>query len=408
MRFVVAQMGARRDYAVPLVLEQAGLLELFYTDFAGNLGTGEWLVRIGRLLGLKAPAERLQHRLVPEAIRGRTITVGRPVSWLVNKCVARGMKEAGRFRQQLRWGRFLGHAINRTGFGSATHLYSMLGEFGPALTGAKKAGLSVVTEFYIRLSTERIIEKEQRAFDSWEPRAPELDSVRREFTDERDLVGLTDFAICPSEAVASDLGNEFGFPANRSEVVPYGVASERFKSSSVPVPGRVLFVGTVGLRKGVHYLAMAAEELARRGRHYEFLLAGDVTPRFAKHPACRHLRFLGRIPRHQIAEQFGIADVFVLPSLAEGSAEATYEALAAGIPVITTAATGSVVRHEVEGLVVPERDPRALANAIERVIEDRRCRAQLAAACRLRAREHSLEAYGQRLVKALGSFARSA
>jgi glycosyltransferase involved in cell wall biosynthesis len=283
----------------------------------------------------------------------------------------------------------------------------MLDEFGPALTGAKEAGLSVVTEFYIRLSTEQIVAKEQRAFAGWEPPAPELDSVRREFADERDLVGLTDFAICPSEAVESDLENEFGFPAHRSAVVPYGVASERFNTCSIPVTGRVLFVGTVGLRKGVHYLAMAAEELARLGRQYEFLLVGNVTPRIAKHPGCGHLRFLGRIPRHRIAEQFATADVFVLPSLAEGSAEASYEALAAGVPVITTAAAGSVVRHEVEGLLVPERDPHALANAIERVIENRRLRAQLAAAARHRAREYGLEAYGQRLVSALKSFARS-
>jgi glycosyltransferase involved in cell wall biosynthesis len=407
VRFVIAQMGARRGYAVPLVLEEAGLLERFYTDFAGNVGQGEWLVRIGRLLGLEAAANRLQHRRVPEAIKGKTISVGRPMWWLANHCAARGMNAAGRFRQHLRWNEVLGQAINRGGFGSATHLYSMLDEFGPALTGAKEAGLSVVTEFYIRLSTERIVEKEQRAFAGWEPRAPELDSVRREFADERDLVKLTDFAICPSGAVESDLENEFGFPAHRSAVVPYGVASERFNTYPVPVPGRVLFVGTVGLRKGVHYLALAAEELARRGRQYEFLLAGDVTPRIAKHPACRRLRFLGRIPRNRIAEQFEIADVFVLPSLAEGSAEATYEALAAGAPVITTAAAGSVVRHEVEGLLVPERDPLALANAIERVIQDRRFRAQLAAAGRLRAREYSLEAYGQRLVRALNSFARS-
>ncbi len=392
---------------MPLVLEQAGLLELFYTDFAGNVGKGEWLVRIGRLLGLKAAAERLQQRRVPEAVAGKTIAVGRPVSWLVNNCVARGMNSAGRFRQHLRWSKVLGHAIHRTGFASATHLYSMLGEFGPALTGAKEAGLSVVTEFYIRLSTERIVAKEQRAFDSWEPRGLELDSVRREFADECDLVGLTDFAICPSEAVESDLENDFGFPAHRSAVVPYGVASERFNTCSVPVTGRVLFVGTVGLRKGVHYLAMAAEELARRGRDYEVFLAGDVTSRIARHPGCGHLRFLGRIPRHRIGEQLATADVFVLPSLAEGSAEATYEALAAGVPVITTAAAGSVVRHEVEGLLIPERDPRALANAIERVIENRWFRAQLAAAGRLRAREYSLEAYGQRLVRALNSFTRS-
>ena len=49
--------------------------------------------------------------------------------------------------------------------------------------------------------------------------------------------------------------------------------------------------------------------------------------------------------------------MFVLPSLAEGSAEVTYEAIAAGVPVVTTRAAGSVVRDGIEGRIVPERDP---------------------------------------------------
>jgi len=59
---------------------------------------------------------------------------------------------------------------------------------------------------------------------------------------------------------------------------------------------------------------------------------------------CRSLSFLGRVPRDRIHEEFQTADLFVLPTLAEGSAEVTYEALAAGLPVITTKSAGSVVR----------------------------------------------------------------
>ena len=57
------------------------------------------------------------------------------------------------------------------------------------------------------------------------------------------------------------------------------------------------------------------------------------------------------------------ADVFVFPSLFEGSAVVTYEALACGLPGIVTAEAGSVVRDGVDGLIVPARDVEALAAA---------------------------------------------
>ncbi len=61
------------------------------------------------------------------------------------------------------------------------------------------------------------------------------------------------------------------------------------------------------------------------------------------------------------------ADVFVFPSLFEGSAVVTYEALACGLPSVVTSAAGSVVRDRVEGFVVPPRDVRMLAEKMEQL-----------------------------------------
>lgn len=99
--------------------------------------------------------------------------------------------------------------------------------------------------------------------------------------------------------------------------------------------------------------------------------------------------------------EFAGADVFVLPSLAEGSAEVTYEALACGVPVITTKAAGSVVRDGIEGRIVPERDPDAVAAAILEIVEDREKRNRMAFAARERARHYTWDRYGERLVTAL-------
>jgi len=97
--------------------------------------------------------------------------------------------------------------------------------------------------------------------------------------------------------------------------------------------------------------------------------------------------------------------VFVMPSLSETGPQVNYEALACGVPVITTPEARAVVRDGIEGRVVPARDPETLANAIAEIIEDREKRDRMARASRERARDFTWGRYGERLVSALKSFA---
>ena len=143
---------------------------------------------------------------------------------------------------------------------------------------------------------------------------------------------------------------------------------------------------------------MAADKLVNHSPALEFRIAGNVSPLVLQQPSCRNLTFLGRIDRSRILREFRSADLFVLPTLAEGSAEVTYQALAAGVPVITTGAAGSVVRDGIEGRIVPERDPDALAEAIRELTEDRSLRDRMAIAARERAKDYTWDRYGDRLL----------
>ena len=69
--------------------------------------------------------------------------------------------------------------------------------------------------------------------------------------------------------------------------------------------------------------------------------------------------------------------------------------------MVTTPAAGSVVRNGIEGRLVAERDPFALADAIAEIVEDRDTRARMSIAARERARDYTWERYGERLVQAL-------
>ena len=88
----------------------------------------------------------------------------------------------------------------------------------------------------------------------------------------------------------------------------------------------------------------------------------EVLKTYAELPGVRIVGFSGAP-----ATAYQQADIFVLPSIEEGSALVTYEAMACGLPVVTTPNAGSVVRDGVEGFIVSIRDPDALAERIESV-----------------------------------------
>jgi glycosyltransferase involved in cell wall biosynthesis len=95
--------------------------------------------------------------------------------------------------------------------------------------------------------------------------------------------------------------------------------------------------------------------------------------------------------------------VFVFPSLFEGSAVVTYEAMACGLPCIVTAEAGSVVRHESDGLIVPARDVEALAGAMERLGTDAAFRAACAGSARAQAEAHDWPRYHNAVLGAVQS-----
>jgi glycosyltransferase involved in cell wall biosynthesis len=95
------------------------------------------------------------------------------------------------------------------------------------------------------------------------------------------------------------------------------------------------------------------------------------------------------------------ADVFTFPTIEEGSALVTYEALACGLPVVTTPNAGSVVRDGVEGLLVPIRNVEALAAALECLRADERLRREMGRAARARAEEFTWDGYGETLARVL-------
>jgi glycosyltransferase involved in cell wall biosynthesis len=187
-------------------------------------------------------------------------------------------------------------------------------------------------------------------------------------------IELADHVIIPSEFVRrSFLAN--GFPESKLSVIPYGIdLSGFYREQKGDDVFRVLFVGNIGVQKGVHYLLEAWKQLALPNAELVFI--GSVEPGMqAMLDKYKGLYTLtGHVPHEALRAWYGNASVFILPSLQEGSALVTYEAMACGLPSIVSVNTGSIVRDGIDGYVIPIRDVDAIKEKLLLLYDDpRRC-----------------------------------
>lgn len=182
---------------------------------------------------------------------------------------------------------------------------------------------------------------------------------------------------------------EAGGRADRFAMLPVPVDLRRFTPPAEgPRPGVIGFAGRANdPRKNVHLLLDAVRRLATRGRPVELRLTGDATPDLERAAAALGIadkvRWQGWLPEDGLAGFYRGLDVFVIPSLQEGLNIAGLQAMACGVPVVSTRCGGPedyVLEGETGFLV--DGDAAGLAGAIDRVVGDRRLRADLGARAR--------------------------
>jgi len=266
----------------------------------------------------------------------------------------------------------------------------------------KRAGLPCILDQSIARHrwANQAVQEERDAFpewgESWSASEPCMDQEDEE-------LALADLVLCGSRFCASTVAGA-GVPEGRIGVAEYGTDTNVFSPSPDPRPDapiRLLFVGTLTLRKGIHYLLEAVKRLERLGVH--LTVVGSRSVRLeAFEPYSGMLDRLSFHLHDRMPDLYRAHDIYVFPSLVEGSSLSIYEALASGLPVITTPNAGSIVRDRVEGLIIPPRDVDALAGAIETLVRDPGLRVEMGQAARRRALEcGDWRHYGERLVRCI-------
>ncbi len=367
---IVAQLGARRHYAIPRMLHEAGMLERFFTDICAVNG---WS-RLAQYLPSRLQPSGLKRLLgrAPKGVPPEKITAFKSFGWEYYQRQRRARTRSEITAAHLWAGQEFCNRILKQGFGQATCVYMFNGSGLELLRAAKTQGLRTIMEQTIApLRIERqLLREEHQAFPDWEPPPLPDDGFSDQFAErEQAEWGLADVILCGSEFVREGIA-ACGGPLERCAVVPYGV-DVRFspiERSQHAGPLRVLTVGALGLRKGSPHVLEAARRLKGKA---EFRMVGSVQvlPQ-AESQLRQHVQLTGPVPRTELLAHYAWADVFLLPSLCEGSATVVYEALATGLPVICTPNTGSIVRDGVDGFIVPIRDAEAIASCVERLAGD--------------------------------------
>lgn len=177
-------------------------------------------------------------------------------------------------------------------------------------------------------------------------------------------------------------------------LIPMGVDITRFKASRRRAAGEtfeLLFVGRVVEEKGLGYLCEAMKVLRQRGVPVHLNIVGngsahdDIAGYVKQHELDDVITLAGWVQQDRLVEYYARANVFVGPSVetANGWREAfgvaLAEASACGLPVIATRTGGieDIVKDEVNGLIVPQRDAQAIVRAVVRLQEDPELRDKL-------------------------------
>ncbi|MDB9451313.1 glycosyltransferase family 4 protein [Dolichospermum circinale] len=364
-RVAVAQLGARKHYQEPLLFHKWGILDSLYTDFyAGNSPMISLLKPTGIFNKLPNTLKKALDRYDPELNLAKIIdfpTFGYQYAQKLRNAKGEGLSSIFIWAAQ----EFSKRILER-GLGSANIIYGFNGASLELFQFAKQKGIRCILDQTLaeRSLVHQLLLEEENLWQGWSNSPFNVsDSNLALAQREQQEQDLADHIICGSQFVKDSLIAR-GVDDSKISVIALGRIKESQSSQensrriSAKERGdglRILFAGEVGLRKGIPYLLDALKQLQGKVP-FSCKIAGGIgiKPEYVADysDVCD---FLGRVPRSQMLELYRWADVFVLPSICEGSAMVTYEALNWGLPVITTHNAGSIIRDSIDGYIVPIR-----------------------------------------------------
>jgi colanic acid/amylovoran biosynthesis glycosyltransferase len=200
---------------------------------------------------------------------------------------------------------------------------------------------------------------------------------------------------CVSQHILEE-ATSFGLDPTKAVVIHPAVDTAAFSPPQERLEGpalKVVSVGSLNWVKGYEYALAGIRRALDMGVSLRYQIVGEGVDFQRTIYTIRdmglenHVELLGRLTEVEVCKVLQESHVFLLSSLAEGVSNASLEAMACGLPVVTTACGGmpEAVSDGIEGIVVPPRDPRAIAEALAKMASDLDLRERLGKHARHRA-----------------------
>jgi glycosyltransferase involved in cell wall biosynthesis len=357
--WICFQIGAREHYAVPRALRQISLLHHLYTDYWVPANSS-----ILRFLPSKALAGRFHPDLAAASVR--VPLLGSFAFELHSRIIRLSCgwpRTIARNEWFQSWCTYQLSRIQHPGLNLFSYSYAARSLFRLA----RQSGYAcILGQMDPGPEEEQLVLDEHRRYPNlagfWQPAPP---SYWQHWAEELELADR----IVVNSPWSRDCLLRQGVPARKLRLIPlvyepsYGLTTQFAPAApAASSPFQLLFLGTIGLRKGIARLLEAMRILEHDP--VQLTLAGPSELDPQAWAAAPNIRWLGPIPRSQVASLYRQAHAMILPTLSDGFAITQLEALAHGCPVIASSFCGEVVTPGRNGWLLPSLEPEAIAATI--------------------------------------------
>lgn len=214
-----------------------------------------------------------------------------------------------------------------------------------------------------------------------------------------------DYIAVPSLFVKNSF-LEYGFNEKKLFHNPYGTSfslkhqATNFKPNNTNNKFKILYLGSINIRKGLIYLFEALQDLNISRDLYEVWFIGQVTDEMKEtieKYQFDNWKFFGHVNHYELPQYLSVCDVGIQPSNEEGLSMVMAQMLSCGVPVIATTNTGGqdIINNDINGFIIPIRSPQHIKEKIEYLYNNPPILAAMKAATQVQ-KDLSWNAYGNR------------